>query len=108
MTRITITKNTEGNIVAFEAKGHASKLGAGQDIYCAAISAILQTAVIGLNDYAGILTALEIREGYLYCALPEGKAADIKAETITSTMLMGLKAFDEENKGYIKIVEEVL
>ena len=30
-----------------------------------------------------------------------------KRQAITQTMLLGLKAFDEENKGYLKINEEV-
>ncbi len=107
MTKIAITKNERGDIISFEAKGHASGLGTGRDIYCAAISAIIQTAVIGLTECAEIKIALECKEGYLYCELPKGAAGDIKASAITQTMLLGLKAFDEENKGYLKIIEEV-
>ena len=107
MTIVVIVRNPKGDIISFEAKGHASGLGAGRDIYCAAISAIIQTAVIGLEQYAGIETALECRDGYLYCGLPETAWEDISAKIITQTMLLGLKAFDEENKGYLKIVEEV-
>lgn len=107
MTKIVITKNQLGDIISFEAKGHASRLGAGRDIYCAAISAIIQTAVIGLNECAGINIRLECREGYLYCILPKEAEGDIKASAITQTMLLGLRAFDEENKGYLKIIEEV-
>ena len=70
-------------------------------------TAIIQTAVIGLTECAEIKIALECKEGYLYCELPKEAAGDIKASAITQTMLLGLQAFDEENKGYLKIIEEV-
>ena len=107
MTKIVIIKDEKGEILSFEANGHASSLGAGRDIYCAAVSAIIQTAVIGLEECAGLKTAYECRDGYLYCELPKGAAGNIRAAAITQTMLLGLKAFQRENKGYLKIIEEV-
>lgn len=41
------------------------------DIVCAAISALTQAVVIGLNEVIGLQTALEIEDGYIYCMLPK-------------------------------------
>ena len=88
-------------------KGMQAAWARAGDIYCAAVSAIIQTAVIGLEECAGLKTAYECRDGYLYCELPKGAAGNIRAAAITQTMLLGLKAFQRENKGYLKIIEEV-
>jgi uncharacterized protein YsxB (DUF464 family) len=50
MTKITATIQP-GNLV-IKAVGHANYAPHGQDIVCASISAILQTAVLGLQNLA--------------------------------------------------------
>ena len=47
MTVITVLKK-HGRLVGFEAKGHSGYAEAGEDIVCAAVSAVMQTAVIGI------------------------------------------------------------
>ena len=107
MVRVVINRNGDGVIRAFCAEGHAGG-EYGTDIYCAAISAILQTAVVGLCEYAGVNPEVDITDGYLECELCSADAAREDVRAITETMFLGLKSFREGNKKYLKLIEEVL
>lgn len=109
MVKAVIKRDGQGNIFAFDISGHAGAAQSGMDIYCAAISAITQTAVVGLQEYANVRVDLQMEDGYLTCMLlnrQDASREDVK--TITSTMLLGLKSFQKGNKRYLKLIEEVL
>lgn len=109
MTTVRIWRNDEHNIFAFCAAGHSDETGEeGQDIYCAAVSAITQTACIGLEGYAGAQLKLETDEGWLQCTLADLQLAqDEKCKAILETMVLGLRSFMEEYPGYLELIEEV-
>ena len=108
MTKVTFHKNKNGNYCGFEAKGHASdSLGAGYDIYCAAISAITQTACIGLEEVAGVNLQLKMRDGYLKARISSSDADRDDCRVIFRTLYLGLASFKEANPEYIQINEEV-
>ena len=108
MTKIKIFRNSSGAITGFSASGHTSEDGQqGSDIYCAAVSAITQTACIGLEEVAKVRLKLNMRSGYLSARLAPEEAAGEACRTILETMLLGLVSFDEANPGHIQIMEEV-
>ena len=53
MTSITFFRKN-GLFVAVEALGHTGYAEEGEDIVCSAVSSIIQTAVLGLMQAAGI------------------------------------------------------
>ena len=65
MTKIKLYKNPDGFICGFLASGHASSEQAGNNIYCAAVSAITQTAAIGLEEVAKVKTDIKMQSGKL-------------------------------------------
>ena len=108
MTKIKIFRNSSGTITGFSAVGHASEDGQqGSDIYCAAVSAITQTACIGLEEVAKVKLKLNMHSGYLSVHLAPEEAARETCRTILNTMLLGLASFDGANPGHIHIMEEV-
>lgn len=108
MTTVTVYKNRKGDICGFIASGHAdSNNSYGNDIYCAAVSAITQTACIGLESVADANPKFKVKDGYLSAFVKDKNAADVKCRTLFSTLVLGLRAFDEANPGYIQIFEEV-
>ncbi len=108
MTKIRIFRDSGGTVTGFSAAGHASKDGKqGSDIYCAAVSAITQTACIGLEEVAKAKLNLNIHSGYLSVQISPEDAAQAACRTILETMLLGLTSFDEANPGHIQIIEEV-
>ncbi len=107
MTKITVFKSADGTILGFKASGHASDEAAGSNIYCAAISAITQTACIGIVDVAKAKNKLVQKNALLSIIVPKNEAETTQCRTIFKTMLLGLASFNEANPGYIQIFEEV-
>ena len=56
MTAIIVEK-ANGKILSVEASGHTGYAESGEDIVCAALSAIIQTAALGLTEVAKIASA---------------------------------------------------
>lgn len=77
MIHVTFLRS-QGRLVGFDCTGHADYAEAGQDIVCSAVSALTQTAVLGLVEVAHIPAGYSIsedgslhwrhRQGYDRCA----------------------------------------
>ena len=107
MVTISIMRE-DGRIVVVKAQGHAMMGESGNDIVCAAVSAVLQTALIGLTDYVGLKVGSELQDGYMYVVLPHemSKAQSQQAGAILETMLMGLRSIEQGNKQAIRVRED--
>ena len=110
MIRVEIRTDSEGLIQEFTVKGHAGFDEYGKDIVCAAVSAVVQTAVIGLKKVAGIDPEHIQSGGFVKCVLPdrmseeENKAASI----IVQTMLAGLQSIKSGYPNLISIQERTV
>ena len=87
--------------VGFELTGHADAGAYGEDIVCAGISAITETALLGITDVLKLDAAWTRQEGHLRCELnrdtsPEDMA---KAAIVFNTMIAGLTSLQQ---GYPK------
>ena len=106
MTKITISKK-ENRIFDVECDGHTNYGEKGEDIVCASLSSIVQTAVLGLLMIAEL--ELEMKrddeEGYLKFTLPEKLTAeqDTQACAILDTMLCGISELNESFSDYIEL-----
>jgi uncharacterized protein len=105
MVNITIWENKESEIVRFMVKDHAGYAEYGFDILCSAISAISIGTLNGLSDYVGLKLNLELKEGYIYCGMPEkmNKIQNIKSQAILKTMDLAFLNIMNEYKEYVKI-----
>ena len=102
MTRVTVIKS-RGHIVSLVAYGHTGYGVEGEDIVCAALSSVIQTAVLGLMRVAGINAEVETDEGYLSLELPKLNEQDRhNADMILDTMLCGIA---DLNEGYSDFIE---
>lgn len=107
MTRVILYRAADGLLRGFEMQGHADFADRGEDIICAAISAISQTAMIALFDREGLALSGEshIDEGYLRAIISE-KAGDIQkrdANIVLNAMRLGLVSLQQTYGEYIKI-----
>lgn len=107
MVTVTITRNTKGKIVQFEATGHADFAKVGKDIVCAGVSTLLQTTIKGLQEYVQINLEISKEKGYLKVRIGEINQADIQllSDAILETLVLGLKAIEKEYKKYMKLIE---
>lgn len=106
MVTVRLTR-LNGKITRFVAKGHAGSGEYGQDIQCAAISSILQTALLGLTDYAGIDVKSKMKNGDMSVELPRlNNEQQQKAEAILETMWLGLQSVSELDPQSLKLEQE--
>ncbi|GAB6099076.1 ribosomal-processing cysteine protease Prp [Halanaerocella petrolearia] len=104
MIKINIERDKRGNIYKFSAQGHAEYAPQGEDIICAAVSAIMQTAVFGLQSYLDVEPLVDTNNGWLSCQLDPKLARDEKVKAILETMLVGLKETAKVHSKYLKII----
>lgn len=106
MTKVTIEKKGL-SIVKVVCDGHTNYGEHGEDIVCSALSSIVQTAVLGLFQVAGVNLEMERDEerGYLMFKLPDGLSKEVqtKADTITQTMLLGIADLNEGFSDFIEL-----
>jgi len=110
MVEIKLFYRNDEEIGGFQVKGHADFKEEGKDIVCSAISALAQTAVIGLGEYLQESSfSYSINDGYLKCMLQNGlsKEENKAAQIILKTMYLGIKSIEEGYTSYVKIVKEV-
>lgn len=105
MTKVVVKKRSN-SIVEIECDGHTGYGVEGEDIVCAALSSIVQTALLGVLQVAGVNVKMQRddRRGYLKAILPEqmDKAARHDCDCILDTMLLGIA---DLNQGYSDFVE---
>jgi uncharacterized protein YsxB (DUF464 family) len=86
-----LVRREAGRVISFRVSGHAGFADAGEDIVCAGVSAITQTALIGLTHYLPEEPRTDMREGFLEVILPPLDAVgQEKASLLLETMLLGL------------------
>lgn len=108
MISIIINKDIEKNIVSFSVKGHAYADEFGNDIVCASISILTQTAVLALHEVGDIDVMYEMYDGFLRCEIPDDIEANQRerANIILDTMLIGIKGTVEMYPDYIKLQDK--
>lgn len=106
MTTVTISK-INNRIAGIKVSGHTDYDVSGEDIVCAALSAMTQTALLGLLSVAGISVKFDRDEedGFLSFKLPENlsESQAHDAEIILQTMLIGVSDLAQGYSDFIKL-----
>lgn len=106
MTTVKFEKAGD-SIVAVECSGHTGYGVEGEDIVCAAISSIVQTAVLGILQVAAINADYTVKEedAFLRIALPKTltPAERRDADTILNTLYLGVYDLYESFSDFIKL-----
>ena len=106
MTIVKIKKQ-DRSIKSVESIGHTGYAAEGEDIVCAALSSVIQTALLGLLQVAGINIKFDRddEDGYLKFELPDILSAEQAhdADVILTTMYMGIADLSESYSDYIKL-----
>ena len=96
MITVTVTREN-GNPVGFRVSGHANMGEYGEDLVCAAVSAIVQTAILGITEVCHISAGVSIEEGEMVCILSKDASADAiqRAGIVIDTMIAGLRSIQQ-------------
>jgi uncharacterized protein YsxB (DUF464 family) len=109
MIDAVVYKNAQGDIQGFQIKGHANYSEAGSDIVCSAVSAIIYTALGGMDELAGF-KSFQQKDGLIKCFVPGNLTRDQQATTqiILKTMDIGLRQVEADYDKYVRVrYEEV-
>lgn len=110
MTTVSFYTSTNG-WQGFEAVGHANSAAYGEDLVCAAVSVLTQTAILGLQEVLGINCSLYSAEqaGVLACVLPQDLDAKswADAQLVLQVLHTGLLAIvqEPEYRKYVSVKE---
>ena len=106
MTNVLIEKK-ENSIVKVTCDGHTNYGAQGEDIVCAALSSIVQTAVLGLLTVANIDVSCnrDDKRGFLELIVPDNLSESQRhdADVILNTMLMGVSDLYEGFSDFIEL-----
>lgn len=105
MTIVKVTRKN-GHVVSLRADGHTGYGVEGEDIVCAALSSVIQTAVLGLMRVAGINVGFEtdVDGGVLELVIPDLSDNDRhNADMILDTMLCGIADLHEGYSDFIEL-----
>ncbi len=102
-----VNRGKDDAIHGFSIKGHALYGDPGEDVVCAAVSAVSQAAVLGLEEHVGLELTVEIEEGSMWCRLPLGigEEKSIRAQAILHTMFLAIKSIAQDYPERISISE---
>lgn len=103
MIEIRMERDSAGSMTGFSVRGHAQAAPHGQDIVCAAVSALAQSAVLGLERYLAVPLQLRVEEGLLLARLEQ--SPDAQSNAVLETMLLGLREIERLYPRYVRIRE---
>lgn len=105
MVIVQIVRSPDGKITAFRVKGHAGYADRGEDIVCAAISAITVGTVNSVEVLTGAVMKTRMKNGFLSGSLPpiESDELKAKAELLLDSMVVMLEAIVNSYSEYIRI-----
>ena len=106
MTDVKVTKK-DGSIISIVCDGHTGYGIEGEDIVCAALSSVVQTALLGLLTIAKVNVVYKVDEaqGYLEILLPQNLSKDERhdCDVILNTMLCGVSDLREGFSDFINL-----
>ena len=99
---------TEGDrITGFTVSGHSGYAEAGQDIVCAAISAVVTMAEATINDVCGAKAKVRVKEedARITLTLPTSCDEEDTVQAVLAGMLLTLCNMRDEYPDYIEVME---
>ena len=99
---------TEGDrITGFSISGHSGYAEAGQDIVCAAISAVVTMAEATINDVCGAKAKVRVKDeqARITLTLPTSCDEEDAVQAVLSGMMLTLLSLREDYPDYIEVLE---
>lgn len=105
MTLIRLYRDRRGSLTGFSVIGHAGQAPEGEDIVCAAISALSLTAANALTSVAGFQPLLHVGDGFLSVRLPRRLTPTMRrtADIILKTAERGFSDIAAAYAEYVRI-----
>ena len=107
MIRVRI-KRKAGYVTGLTVSGHAGSAPKGEDLVCAAVSALVQTYFFSLQRLLNLNMDADIDDGFLSFNLPGNISSETrnKATLLAESMLVGLDEVNNSYPGFLEVSEE--
>jgi uncharacterized protein YsxB (DUF464 family) len=104
MVTVTFARDGRGRLASIRAEGHSGWADAGEDIVCAAASAILQAAWLGLSEHARVTVAGERDAGRLEMRWPADVRARDDVAAIVATAALSIEQIARQYPEHVRAV----
>ena len=106
MTRCEFFTENE-RITGFSISGHSGYAEAGQDIVCAAISAVVTMAEATINDVCGAKAKVRVKkeDARITLTLPTSCDEEDAVQAVLAGMLLTLAGMRDDYPDYIEVLE---
>ncbi len=96
-----------GRITGFSVSGHSGYAESGQDIVCAAISAVVTMAEATINDVCGAKAKVRVKEedARITLTLPAACDEEESVQAVLAGMLLYLCNLRDDYPDYIEVLE---
>jgi uncharacterized protein YsxB (DUF464 family) len=102
LLRITFFEDSRHRLSSILAQGHAGWDEAGQDVVCAAISAILQAARLGLEQHARIELEARQAKGTFRLTWPAKARTDPAVKAIVNTAKLAIERICDQYPKHVR------
>ncbi len=102
MVKVSIYRDKNGNINAYDVSGHAGAGEDGYDIVCSAVSALTQAPLIGLERYLKLKPHYTVDEESGIFTLKLDKT-DSNTQAILETMFLALQSVERQFPQFVKV-----
>lgn len=106
MIELHVRKDSRQRLSSFYATGHAGWAESGEDIVCAAVSAVLQAAWLGLAEVRRIDVTGSRSGGRLELAWPHDARDDLGAQAIVATAVLSIERMAMQFPDHVRVIIE--
>jgi len=104
---VTFTRDSRNRLSSVFAKGHAGAGEHGEDIVCAAVSAIVQAARLGLESYARVELDVGQAPGDFSMRWPPESRDGEAVRAIVATAELSIEQIAQQYPGHVQVRHEV-
>jgi uncharacterized protein YsxB (DUF464 family) len=107
MVEVRIREDSRKRLSSFSADGHAGWAESGSDVVCAAVSALLQAAWLGLDEHAGVSVDGSRRgTGKLELRWPKDVRERDDVRAIVTTVALSLERIAQDYPDHVRVQRE--
>jgi uncharacterized protein len=106
LIRIRLVRDGEGRCLGYEASGHAGAAPHGHDVVCAAVSALLQSTLLGLSQVVRAEVTSSQRSGRFVCTLAETSVSTEGVRALLETLALSVRQLEVQYPTFVRVEEK--
>ncbi|HKU82086.1 MAG TPA: ribosomal-processing cysteine protease Prp [Candidatus Tumulicola sp.] len=102
MVEVVFRQDSRQRLSSISARGHAEFAVDADDLVCAAVSAVLQAARLGLEEHAGARLEARQRSGEFFVAWPAARRDDAAVSAIAATARLAIEQLARQYPEHVR------